>query len=1304
MKKEKALLALLVCSVLSVQTVMANTINGASNQFNSDGKVGGAGHTGTSDLSDYLIQGQTFDKNGALHDGGALGIYGKGKTTIDGSTFTNNTAQLEQGGGKLKDGEVDTNHPIGGGALSLGASSNTDVKGSIFKDNKSGTDGGAISTRHWDTGIDNSNAHLSVSGSTFEGNSAENNGGAIFNSFLKTTVSGNFMRNSAKRSGGAVFNQAGSDITVGGTFEGNSALYSGGAIHNNGNLTVEDGSVFRNNTTLWPNRDTAEDYPEVACEMGTIYSEGTEAKAAEVHIGNNVKFENNTAGAGAGVYLYGNNTATIGDNVTFSGNKSLKDNKNDQGGGGGAISLVAGKSNGTPELEIGNNATFEGNEGTYGGAITVGKEKDATGTAQLEIGINSVFRNNKAETFGGAIQNEGKTTIGDGAVFDGNSSQILGGAIANQGDMGTLKNATFVNNSATSYGGAIYQSGKLDIENSLFKNNSAGEKGGAITALKGMSITGSTFDSNSATSGFGGAIYNSSTEDVIVKNSDLINNSAYRGGAIYGTANTKTVVNGGTYSGNTVTGLKDAAGNSLYGQGGAIFTNRNGAELQVEGAVFDGNSAENEGGAIWSGNKTNITDSVFANNSTTGTAFTGDTPDYKTDAEGGGAIFVGSNSTATVKGSEFTGNSSGTVGGAIATRSNAASGSSKLTVESSNFSGNSAAKNGGAIASYVEADIKDSSFTGNSAGEKGGAVWANGDVTVTADGSDVVFAGNSAADGGDIYMDKLGTKGSVGELKFESKADKNITIADGISGAEKYNVEKTGDGTLTFNGEIKNAKMSVDKGTLHLAEGHSIVDSTITMKKDTTLDTTDGAFESYDKGVIEAKGALNLKADISSATGKTDSFEGLEGEVTLQDFNPVGDSLSGKGGSISLEEISRSLGIDPSKLSVGEAAKQNHRFLTPIRYFDGRYDEATTSFISTPTGNGYKDFNPAVMASPIAAQLGGYLTQLNSYDEAFRNMDMYMLMTKKQRQALKLRNKYAAADGNLIFDPTNTPYEDKAVWIRPYATFENVPLKGGPRVSNVAYGSFFGAESELYDLGNGWDGMYGVYAGYNGSHQAYDGIGIYQNGGTLGLVGMAYKGNFFTGLTINAGANVGEASTFYGQDNFTMLMAGIANKTGYNWELADGKFIIQPSLMLSYSFVNTFDYTNAAGVHIDSDPLHAIQVEPGIKFIGNLKNGWQPYAGVSVVMNFMDKTKFMANDATLPDLSVKPFVRYGLGVRKTWGEKLTGFFQTYFTNGGRNGVGFQLGFRVNLGKNGNAIKKGSVPERQKTELKLSNIR
>ena len=63
---------------------------------------------------------------------------------------------------------------------------------------------------------------------------------------------------------------------------------------------------------------------------------------------------------------------------------------------------------------------------------------------------------------------------------------------------------------------------------------------------------------------------------------------------------------------------------------------------------------------------------------------------------------------------------------------------------------------------------------------------------------------------------------------------------------------------------------------------------------------------------------------------------------------------------------------------------------------------------------------------------------------------------------------------------------------------------------------------------------------------------------------MAYKGNFFTGLTANVGANAGEASTMFGREDFAMLMSGVASKTGYNIELAKGKFIIQPNFLMSY--------------------------------------------------------------------------------------------------------------------------------------------
>ena len=64
----------------------------------------------------------------------------------------------------------------------------------------------------------------------------------------------------------------------------------------------------------------------------------------------------------------------------------------------------------------------------------------------------------------------------------------------------------------------------------------------------------------------------------------------------------------------------------------------------------------------------------------------------------------------------------------------------------------------------------------------------------------------------------------------------------------------------------------------------------------------------------------------------------------------------------------------------------------------------------------------------------------------------------------------------------------------------------------------------------------------------------------------------------------------------------------------------------------------------------------------------------------MDKTKFQANDVSLPELAVRPYVEYGLGVQKRWGERFTGYGQAMFRSGGREGVAFSVGLRSRIGR------------------------
>jgi outer membrane autotransporter protein len=316
-------------------------------------------------------------------------------------------------------------------------------------------------------------------------------------------------------------------------------------------------------------------------------------------------------------------------------------------------------------------------------------------------------------------------------------------------------------------------------------------------------------------------------------------------------------------------------------------------------------------------------------------------------------------------------------------------------------------------------------------------------------------------------------------------------------------------------------------------------------------------------------------------------------------------------------------------------------------------------------------------------------------------MDRYMKHSDSYRFAAETQNKFASLAPVTNLDINRVPETSQAMWVLPYTTFERVNLKGGIDVDNISYGMTYGGDSEMFDMKHGFKGVVSAFVGYNGNHMTYNGISMTQNGGFLGATFNAYKKNFFTGVTVSTGASTGDAETMYGRDNITLLTAGIANKTGYNFEFMKGKVILQPSLFLGYSWVNTFDFTNSAGVRINQDALNALQIAPGVKVIGNTKNGWQPYAGIDMVWNiFMGRNQVSANDVVLPKLSERAYVQYGVGVQKTWADRFTGFLQAMVRNGGRNGVVLSAGFRWTLGKNSTKISDKIQPKSKSVIKKL----
>lgn len=536
-------------------------------------------------------------------------------------------------------------------------------------------------------------------------------------------------------------------------------------------------------------------------------------------------------------------------------------------------------------------------------------------------------------------------------------------------------------------------------------------------------------------------------------------------------------------------------------------------------------------------------------------------------------------------------------------------------------------------------------------------------------------------------------------INLESEVTTNKTGSYSWSNKLDNMVDLNGSGKINLKGDLNQVTMNVDGtniervsgtdtnvdwrlnngGYLYYGNDNLLTDQSHLFFNGGSLDLRNGVVSAINSAVqINANSNLYLDVDLENA--QMDRFVGnvgnVNGVLNIAGLNLLSDTER--------DYTSINFTTDENlKRNVVYSGGRQLQGLSPLYKYNVTYrpNSGNFEFTSPSYVNPYDLYNPNIYGSSVAMQ-GAYLTQLANYDIALGNLDHTLLMTRAQKMAWKYGNKFASNEVNpQVYSPLYIPQENAGIWYRPYTTFENIRLDNGPKVSNVMYGSLVGGDSDLIELKNGWSSQYSAFIGYNGSHQAYDGVGIYQNGGSLGATAAFFKGNFFEALTANVGASVANISTNVGDNDLTMLMTGVASKTGYNWELADGKFIIQPSWMMSYTFVNPMnDYTLGNGVRIKNSNLNSIQLSPSLKLIGNLKNGWQPYVSFRMMWNIIDDTKVQAAYVNLPQTTVKPYCEYGVGVQKTWGERFTGFGQTMIRNGGRNGVALSFGFRFAIGK------------------------
>ena len=380
---------------------------------------------------------------------------------------------------------------------------------------------------------------------------------------------------------------------------------------------------------------------------------------------------------------------------------------------------------------------------------------------------------------------------------------------------------------------------------------------------------------------------------------------------------------------------------------------------------------------------------------------------------------------------------------------------------------------------------------------------------------------------------------------------------------------------------------------------------------------------------------------------------------------------------------------------MGDAVKDNLRQTKKMgpkwEYLVTYNDTERADHTGAVGRNGYYTFsrtgnvNPTLQATPADELVGGIAQLMQVYDYSFEHAELFSATMDNTRSGhlrdyavvtpVKGYKEAAAVSSSADSCPTNAAGQNRALWVRPYASYERMPLHNGPRVNATMYGALVGGDSSLREHASGWASVYSLYGTYMGSTLRYDGVRSRQDGLAMGGTGTFYRGNFYTALTGAVGTSFGRTNSAYGSEDFDMLIAGIASRTGYTLPLGSCKYVLQPTLLMSYTWVSTSDYTNAAGVHMSSDPLQVFQVHPYLKAIMFTDSGWNPYVTAGYVHNFTSGTQFRADGDKLPELSIDPYVEYSMGVQKTWDNGYTLYGQATGRNGGRNGAEVTVGVR-----------------------------
>lgn len=985
-----------------------------------------------------------------------------------------------------------------------------------------------------------------------------------------------------------------------------------------------------------------------------------------------------------------------------------------------------------------NNVTIQDAHKVGNGSVIFNDSVNSVSTV-----TNAIIKNNSATGDGGAIYNgvlkadNNSNLIISDTIFDGNTADGNGGAIYNAGNMG-LTNTTFkqasdtvymANNSVANLNGTNTFNSSISSENInstiinngiLNLNSDNSGYSGKYTQNSGITnVTGTFFNGNSE---IHAGTLNWLTQNTtsgklnVLGNSNLnIGNSTIKGELDLGTGssiaesakvfiNTNSILN--LKNNSTVTlDSTDTWGGKINLQDSANLTLNN--VTNYSGAVLNAT-----GGTL---NINNMNLNIGTNSFIDKNVSTNINSDATLSVNTGGNVTLGSTSNwigkVVVNGGDFT-----TDG--ITSNGIIQAGSGNITIQNGNLN----IKENSIINNAVKLSIKSTGILDI----QGGTITIGNDDnwagTINLGSSNqggtlnygTTNSGTLKAESGNLNL----LSNSVLNIQSPSQVDKKVVV--NIQNGATVNI-KTGaifnlDSLDKWNGlvSVSNGILKTDGidntkigGKLQQTSGSSIFDNKSNILLDgqenyinggnvsilngsslhlgnkvtnfvldnlnmdgkslfNTINNTVNKYGTIDN--INIDGTNNISIDVSGRNWKSDTFvinnlNGTNGgTLNISNFNFVG-----------LAPIDRHIKIqvfDAQNINNVNFTASDKKIFTPI----GNYQ------MFSQGGGAYNaslvDYNPQVYRGQVAT-LAAYNHQLLIND---------MLTNHFILPNERLIDKAVQANKTSSISPLFTPYQSTidngGIWTKNYVSFETLSMTNNLKVGNNVYGTLIGADFPSIKLKKGWKYIPTAYIGYNGGMQGFNNVDMYQNGGQGGFMGTFIKNNFIGSITAYGGGYFNEMSVAGNTDRTGNWFAGTAAKVAYNIR-ATKHFIVQPTAFISYNIFGKQNWgTNFGSMSMNSGTLNGINVAPGMNLIYS-RDTWSVYGTIQYMFNINDQVGGKAGNVNLPKTEMRHgYVNYGIGATKTWKDKLTSYFQINFRNGGRTGVGFQLGlnYLFDLGK------------------------